>query len=210
VGVRVAAMVPVTVTVLGMSLKAVAATFAASVVVSGAALVAVQELTDNEPPRHATPAVERQAPVAPRTQPTSLDPQPREPSAPVEPEAELPTERFETLPNAVPSAGARQSTDAPLPSAAPLKDRLAREAALLERARASLGASPASALQAVREHARDFPDGQLRAERMFIEAQALKNLGRHAEARHKAERALAQYPKGLYAERVQRFLQELP
>jgi hypothetical protein len=69
---------------------------------------------------------------------------------------------------------------------------------------------PAKALQSARRQERDLPDGQLRAERMFIEAQALKNLGRHAEARRQAERALRQYPKGLYAEKVRGFLKGLP
>jgi hypothetical protein len=212
VGIRVAGMVPVTVTVLGMSLKAVAATFAASVVVSGAALVAVQEFTEEEAPPRTSTVVEQRVPKAPKAQATALDPRPQDPAgAPeAEPESAIPTERFELPQRSAPTVGARRGGESAVPSAAPLKDRLAREAALLERARASLQASPASALAGVREHARDFPDGQLRAERMFIEAQALKNLGRHAEARHKAERALAQYPKGLYAERVQRFLHELP
>lgn len=66
------------------------------------------------------------------------------------------------------------------------------------------------ALAAAHQHAREFPGGQLRAERMFIEAQALKNLGRTDEARQRAHRALRQYPNGLYAERVRKFLTELP
>lgn len=210
VGLRVAAMVPATVTVLGLSLKAVAATFAASVVVSGAALVTVQELTDDAPARVSAP-VQRIEQKSPPAQATSLDPQPVDPvvQAPEAPEPELPTKRFADQASAE-HAGA--ATPVPSVSAppAPLKDRLAREAALLERARASLNSAPSRALTAVREHARDFPDGQLRAERMFIEAQALKRLGRYAEARSKAQGALTQYPKGLYAERVQQFLDELP
>jgi hypothetical protein len=193
---RVATLVPVATTILGLSLKAVATTFAASVVVTGVTVVAVQQLTE------ATPPVSSAHPAVPPPEPRNPAMQGRSGSeTPAEREGEstgpVPTGAFEAVPEQ--AAATPPPPTPPVPREVAAKDRLAREVDLLESARSSLGSMPAKALQSARRHERDFPDGQLRAERMFIEAQALKNLGRHAEARRQAERALRQYPKGLYA-----------
>ena len=60
------------------------------------------------------------------------------------------------------------------------------EAALLEKARAALPTRPAEALRLAQEHARSFKRGILAEEREVIAIQALKQLGRKAEADRRA------------------------
>ena len=96
-----------------------------------------------------------------------------------------------------------------LPSAHPSLPRpgaLADETDLIERARASLRTDPARALELSREHARRFPQGQLRSAGQVVAIEALLRLGRRDEARASAEAFFAQAPDGLYAERIRRLL----
>jgi hypothetical protein len=66
---------------------------------------------------------------------------------------------------------------------------LAKERALVDRARAAIARGrPGDAQEAVDEHARDFPNGQLAEEREALAVQALAQAGRMREA---AERAAA-------------------
>ncbi len=81
---------------------------------------------------------------------------------------------------------------------------LAAEAALLERARAQLGSSPATALQLADEHRRSFLQGQLGPERELIAIDALVRLGRRDAALRRAAPLLGQ--PGLYHDRATRIL----
>ena len=55
----------------------------------------------------------------------------------------------------------------------------------------------ASALSALDEHTRRFPRGELAEEREALAVQALARAGRGAEARRRAERFEARYPRSL-------------
>jgi hypothetical protein len=88
-------------------------------------------------------------------------------------------------------------------------DTLAEEAALLERARASLGASPAGALAITEEHAARFPAGKLSVERELLAIDALRRLGRPAEARARGEALLSRTQGSLYEERLRKLLDGL-
>jgi hypothetical protein len=86
-------------------------------------------------------------------------------------------------------------------------DSLAQEAALLERARAALGASPAEALALAETHAARFPGGKLAMERELVALDALRRLGRAREARTRGEALLSRAKGGLYEERIHKLLE---
>jgi hypothetical protein len=85
---------------------------------------------------------------------------------------------------------------------------LSGEARLLEAARASLSSSPERALSLTDEHARQFPRGQLGAEREFIAIDALIRLGRREQAWERARPRLDGAPDGLYAKRLRKLFGE--
>lgn len=65
----------------------------------------------------------------------------------------------------------------------PPQDRLAQEVAIISRAEAALrGGRPTVALEILNEHERKFGNGLLAEERIAASAQALRALGRNAEA----------------------------
>ncbi len=65
----------------------------------------------------------------------------------------------------------------------PSRDRLAQEVAIISRAEAALrGGRPTVALEILNEHERKFGNGLLAEERIAASAQALRALGRNAEA----------------------------
>ena len=68
------------------------------------------------------------------------------------------------------------------------------EAELLEQARAALKSDPSRALQRANEHARRFPRGALVQEREVLAIQALRRLGRDAEAERRAEAFAKAFP----------------
>jgi len=110
---------------------------------------------------------------------------------------------------AAPHASAVPATATPSPHAsadAPALDPLAEEAALLERARAALGASPAEALALTETHASRFPAGKLGMEREIVAVDALRRLGRRDEARARGEALLTQAKGSLYESRVRQLL----
>ena len=85
---------------------------------------------------------------------------------------------------------------------------MSAESSLLEQARREMRVAPALALRLAAEHARRFPRGQLAAERLLIQVEALHLLGRDAEARRLAAPLLSGVSGGLYRERVQQLLGE--
>lgn len=84
---------------------------------------------------------------------------------------------------------------------------LEQEAAMLETARRALASSPSDALAIVEEHRARFPQATLALEREMIRLDALYRLGRYAEARRSAESMRQR--GGLYAERIERFIEKL-
>lgn len=81
-------------------------------------------------------------------------------------------------------------------------DSLAREAALIEDARHTVKARPSDALKILERHKREFPAGQLSAEREYLGVVALVDLGRRQEAQERGRRLMAQYPSSTFAQRV--------
>ena len=103
----------------------------------------------------------------------------------------------------------------PAPSAQPLARASASaavaadgesEVALLQRAQAALGASPAQALAITDEHQRRFRGGILGQEREVIAINALVRLGRSGEARSRATRFLTSYPRSAHRPRLEALL----
>jgi hypothetical protein len=90
------------------------------------------------------------------------------------------------------------------PSAA---DPLAREAAMLEEARALLNRDPSTALAIADRHAAVFPAGSLGIERELLAVQALQRLGRFAEARTRGTGLLEQARGTIYEHRVKAMLE---
>jgi hypothetical protein len=93
----------------------------------------------------------------------------------------------------VDSPGAREQTS---------DESVAREVALLGRARAALTSDPAEALLLTREGQRDFPRGVLGEEREAIAVLALVRLGQRAEGAARGQEFLTRYPNGPFTERV--------
>ena len=83
---------------------------------------------------------------------------------------------------------------------------MSAEAAMLEQARHELSRAPDVALAIAAEHASRFPRGQLGAERVMIQIEALHRLGREAEAQQLARQVLAGKSAELYRERIERLL----
>jgi hypothetical protein len=121
------------------------------------------------------------------------------------PRADPPTPRPSALHAAAPPLVEEPAASAPTRP----PDTLAEEAALIERARLALGASPADALARTEEHAARFPAGKLSMERELVAIDALGRLGRRAEARSRADSLLARARGGLYEERLRQLLDAL-
>jgi hypothetical protein len=93
------------------------------------------------------------------------------------------------------------STTAKLPTK-PTPPARASEAELLEQARAAMKVDPARALQRANEHAAHFPGGVLVQEREVIAIQALRKLGRSAEADRRATAFAKAFPGSAFARKL--------
>lgn len=124
-------------------------------------------------------------------------------------------------PPAVPapfSSHAGASQDSPRPpatsaaraSSRPERDPLEREAAMLEEARSALDRDPSGALAALDRHSATFPAGRLSMERELLAVEALRRLGRNAEARARGAALLARAGGSIYEARVRAMLDSLP
>lgn len=128
------------------------------------------------------------------------------------PPAEAPIATDEIPPIAVasaaPSTGDRASKAAPSADAAPGRDvDLAAERALLDTARAAVARGQgAAALEALGQHAKQFPRGRLGEEREVLTIQALSLSGRGDEARSRAERFRKSHPRSLMIRAVDAIL----
>ncbi len=91
-----------------------------------------------------------------------------------------------------------------VPTAAAPEEPLVREASMLGAAVASIDSDPAAALANLDHHAREFPSGQMAAERDFLAVRALLNLHREADARARGEALSSRSPASPYSARVRR------
>jgi len=95
--------------------------------------------------------------------------------------------------------GTSRSSTARVGEAPPTDRDLAMERALIERCSSALVRGDASgALMAAREHARRFRNGVLVEEREALTIQALRSLGRTAEADARAEAFMRRWPASLH------------
>jgi hypothetical protein len=76
------------------------------------------------------------------------------------------------------------------------------EAEFLERARGALGQSPSAALSLANQHRARYPSGVLAEEREVIAIEALKRLGRSAEAERRVEAFSRRYPGSAYRKKL--------
>jgi type IV secretory pathway VirB10-like protein len=173
------------------------------------------------PPRRNVTAPPRTPPSPSASTSASPDEVPAPiPTSPAIPAMPAPVQAQAQPPAPAPQAPARAQVRSAAPAAAPEAvpaasavvegDDLTREAALVEAARGALAHDPAEALLRIDEHARAFPHGQLGGEREIIAVDALRRLGRNAEARARGEALLRRDPTGLYGERVRSILAKLP
>lgn len=132
--------------------------------------------------------------------------------APTETAPTVSVDSLPTAPAAIeppPSAPKAVDTRKAAPPRAP-DDKLAAELALLDHARGALGSDPATALRDVGRHTRDFPDGQLVAQREVIAVDALQRLGRTNEARARGKAFSDRNPGTSAARRIDSLLNGPP
>ena len=109
-----------------------------------------------------------------------------------------------------PTAPATEAISAPAiaPSAA---DRLGEEVRILSEAQQALrNHRPEDALRALDEHAREFPEGTLRQERMAARVLALCDLGRIDEARAEGRVLREEAPSSPMTARIRQSCAEEP
>ena len=212
---------------LGYSLGTKLLIAVATLTVGGVGTFAAHELVDRRAapdvgaasaPSHGTgragkPDTEAMAPAIPTATATSASTSEDEDRPAASPTAGLPTAATVDS-RAAPATESRRAVDGwgvvgARATATPADEttaRLAREAALLERARASLANHPAEALAQADQHARQMPDGQLAIERELIAVDALMRLGRTDQARARARRAAERDPANMYRSRFEQLL----
>ena len=104
-----------------------------------------------------------------------------------------------------PAPRARSHGRAPATQPAePSVDDVLREARMVAQARASLAKDPSRALELTEQAEEEFPQGQLVEERRALAIRALAALGRHEQARRRADEFLARFGRGAHAEAVRR------
>ena len=87
-------------------------------------------------------------------------------------------------------------------------DSLAREVPLIDEGRADLATAPSRALAVLETHRREFPHGQLAAEREFLAVQALLQMNRMVDAKKRADDLAVHYPSSSYAARAARLIED--
>jgi hypothetical protein len=160
---------------------------------------------------------ERQPPPAPQisSPPPALPAARADEEVAIAPPAEAPAPVIAPAPDRpaarTPSTHARlRSRPAHATAAAVAADQLQRETRLIDAARAALAASPGRALAVLEDHRREFPSGQLAAEREFLAVEALRRMGRSDEARRRADALIARWASSPYAARARRVLASTP
>lgn len=120
------------------------------------------------------------------------------PAAATTPPESLPSvaQPVESTPRVAVEPAPPKLVEKPTPPAQP------SEAELLEQARAALKSAPGRALQRANEHAARFPRGVLVQEREVLAIQALRGLGRDAEADRRAEAFAKAFPGSAFARKL--------
>jgi hypothetical protein len=168
---------------LGTGVWALRANRTVAPMVAPAPVVAARARVEAEPP---LPVEQPSAPVATaEPRPIVTRPSVRRPARPV------------IAPRTAPTAAAATVASG---------DTLAREIALIDAGRASLASAPARALAVLETHRREFPRGQLAAEREFLAVEALLAAHRSDDANRRAADLAARYPSSSYAARAARLL----
>ena len=104
----------------------------------------------------------------------------------------------------------RVAAPAPAPAeAVSPNDMLAREVPLIDAGRSELATAPSRALATLELHRREFPRGQLAAEREFLAVQALVQMNRIEDAKRRAEELATRFPASSYAARATRSIREI-
>jgi hypothetical protein len=111
-------------------------------------------------------------------------------------------------PVVAPLASEQEPRKAELPPVA--TDSIAQEAAILEQARVKLSSDASSALALLQQSAAKYPHGKLTMEREFLLIDALRRLGRNAEARRRAQALIEASPDGLYAKQLRQLIDLSP
>jgi hypothetical protein len=101
------------------------------------------------------------------------------------------------------------SPPTPTPTPSVETDVLAREAALLEKARRELEHDPTLALTTLDGYAVEFPNGTLGMEKELLAVDALTRVGRIADARARGKSLLGRARGSIYEERVKRMVEAL-
>jgi hypothetical protein len=104
---------------------------------------------------------------------------------------------------AAPTPQAADDPAPPQPSAAEAAPPQPSEAALLFGARKALASQPSAALRLLDLHAARFPDGLLTPEREVLRIEALRRLGRTAEADQRLRAFQKRYPDSIHLRRLQ-------
>jgi hypothetical protein len=177
--------------------------------ISAVAVVAGREVLGHWPGASAEPSV---SPIAtatapkpvpiPRPKPTVLA-APGVPSVAASTTASMPSSSTHALPAFAPSLP-------PEPAPSGEADSLAREAAMLDHARALLASDPGAALAALDAQSAAFPSGHMGLERELLAVEALRRLQRVPEARARGESLLERARGSIYEARVRAILDSLP
>lgn len=163
----------------------------AAVGAAGAGVLAWALLSGRETPVPARPAATA---VQARTAPSVTAPPATSVSEP--PVATAPAS------NGAP-ASSETAPSAARPAIAPPFRPAESEAEFLERARGALSQSPAAALSLANQHRARFPAGVLAEEREVIAIEALKRLGRTAEAERRVEAFARRFPGSAYRKKLE-------
>jgi len=109
---------------------------------------------------------------------------------------------------AEPKVAVAAPAPAPVVDTAKPTDSLAREVPLIDQGRAAVVTSPSRALAVLETHRREFPRGQLAAEREFLAVQALLQMNHMADAKKRAQELGVHYPTSSYAARAARLIED--
>lgn len=148
---------------------------------------------------------------APPAQPSASDDTPRRSEVSVvhSPAAPTPVEEPEPplqVPASAPQRPARASAPPRAPTVAPppsSDEDLREEMLLIARARSSVQQGrPAAALEALEEHLRRFPAGQMREDRAVLRVEALCGVGKRRQASIEIERFTRAFPSSAHLGRV--------
>jgi len=132
---------------------------------------------------------------------------PKPPTEPATPKIEAPPAPVEVVAEPVkPSEPAPPTVRRPVPIVRDDADTLAKELALVDRARSQRTDAPAAALQTLAEYDAQFPKGALTQEASLVRIEALLALGRRAEAETLARTLIAKDRGGLLKKRVEALL----